>query len=371
MLMINYGNKITYRTETKSVMVRNVRIGGGAPIPVQSMTNVDSRNEEALIEQLAILKDAGCDIVRIAIPDRESVTVFKSVRKKTDIPLVADIHFDYRLAIEAILAGADKIRINPGNIGSDDCVKKVVCCAKEHGAAIRVGVNSGSLENDILIKNKGVTAEGLAESAIRNIRKLEDMDFDDVVLSIKSSDVQMNYKAHMIAARLTDHPLHIGITESGIPSSGKVKSAAGIGALLLAGIGDTIRVSLTADPVEEVLFARRLLEVLAFRKPKFELISCPTCGRTKVNIKALADEADRRLSKTDWLPQGLKIAVMGCVVNGPGEAGETDYCICGGNGKGIVYAHGQKVISVAEDRLIDAMMDVIKSDCKQGGEGGE
>ena len=272
---------------SKQVMVRDVAVGGGAPISIQSMTNADSRDEKGICEQVARLTDAGCDIIRIAVPDREAAEVFARVRRKTDKPLVADIHFDYRLAIEAIRAGADKIRINPGNIGDDDRVRKVVKAAKSAGIPIRVGVNSGSLEKDIVRKNGGVTAEGLAESALRNVKRLEDMDFDDIVVSMKASDVRMNYEAHRIAAARTEHPFHIGITEAGTVRRGKIKSAAGIGGLLLAGIGDTVRVSLTADPVEEVVFARELLESLGIRKSRYDLVSCPTCGRTGIDLESL------------------------------------------------------------------------------------
>lgn len=345
---------------SKQVICRDVAIGGGAPVSIQSMTNVDSRNEKGVLEQIARLKDAGCQIVRIAVPDQESLDVFGRIRKKTDMPLVADIHFDYRLAIGSIKAGADKIRINPGNIGSRERVQKVVDAAKEHGIPIRVGVNSGSLEKDIVKKNGGVTAEGLAESALRSAALVEELGYDNLVLSIKSSDVAMNYRAHLLAAQKTEHPFHIGITEAGTMRRGKVKSAAGIGALLLAGIGDTMRVSLTADPVEEVRFAREILESLGIRKSRYNLVSCPTCGRTRIDLEALADEVDQRLAASKNLPEGLKIAVMGCVVNGPGEAAEADYGCCGGDGKGILIAKGQVVKTVPEEALADELMQLIE-----------
>ena len=345
---------------SKQVMCRDVAIGGGAPISIQSMTNVDSRDEAGLIEQIARLKDAGCDIVRIAVPDAESLDVFSRVRKVTDMPLVADIHFDYRLAIGAIEAGADKIRINPGNIGSADRVRAVVNAAREHQIPIRVGVNSGSLEKDIVEKDGGVTAEGLAESALRNVRLIEDMDYDDLVISIKSSDVAMNYKAHQIAARQTSHPFHIGITEAGTVRPGKVKPAAGIGALLLSGIGDTMRVSLTADPVEEVYFAKEILESIGLRQSRYDLVSCPTCGRTRIDLEGLAEEVDRRLAAMEDLPEGLKVAVMGCIVNGPGEAAEADFGACGGDGKGLIIAKGQVVKTVKEEELADELIKVIR-----------
>lgn len=345
---------------SKQVMVRDVAVGGGAPISIQSMTNADSRDEKGICEQVARLTDAGCDIIRIAVPDREAAEVFARVRRKTDKPLVADIHFDYRLAIEAIRAGADKIRINPGNIGDDDRVRKVVKAAKSAGIPIRVGVNSGSLEKDIVRKNGGVTAEGLAESALRNVKRLEDMDFDDIVVSMKASDVRMNYEAHRIAAARTEHPFHIGITEAGTVRRGKIKSAAGIGGLLLAGIGDTVRVSLTADPVEEVLFARELLESLGIRKSRYDLVSCPTCGRTGIDLESLAEEVDRRLSAMENLPSGLKVAVMGCAVNGPGEAAEADFGCCGGDGKGLIIAKGKVIATVAENELAEELIRVIR-----------
>lgn len=345
---------------SKQVMCRDVAIGGGAPISIQSMTNVDSRDEKGLLRQIDQLADAGCQIIRIAVPDNESLDVFRSIRKKTGMPLVADIHFDYRLAIGAIEAGADKIRINPGNIGSADRVRAVVDAAREHGIPIRVGVNSGSLEKDIVEKNGGVTAEGLAESALRNVKLIEDMGYDDLVISIKSSNVAMNYRAHQLAAAHTDHPFHVGITEAGTVRRGRVKSAAGIGALLLSGIGDTMRVSLTADPVEEVIFAREILESIGLRKSRYDLVSCPTCGRTRIDLEGLAEEVDQRLSAMKDLPDGLKVAVMGCVVNGPGEAAEADFGACGGDGKGVIIARGKIIKTVKEEELADELIKAIR-----------
>ena len=345
---------------TDKVMVRNVAIGGGAPVSVQSMTNVDSRDEAALREQIARLSDAGCDIIRIAVPDQEALDVFARVRKTTDKPLVADIHFDYRLAIGAIRAGADKIRINPGNIGSRENVRKVVDEARDHGIPIRVGVNSGSVEKDLLAKYGGATAQALAESALRSAAFIDDMGFHDLVISLKSSDVRTNYEACRITSSRTTHPLHIGVTEAGTPGRGKIKSAAGIGALLLAGVGDTMRVSLTADPVEEVLFGRQLLESIGLRKPKFDIVSCPTCGRTRIDLEKLAQDVENRLAEEKDLPSGLKIAVMGCVVNGPGEAGEADYGICGGNGKGLIIAKGEVLETVDEGELADHLIRWIR-----------
>ncbi len=343
----------------KSVRCGNVVIGGGTPVSIQSMTNVDSRDEKALLEQIRQLQAAGCDIVRIAIPDMEAAETLAKVKPQVDVPLVADIHFDYRLAIAAMEAGADKIRINPGNIGSDERVQAVVDVAKAKNIPIRIGVNSGSLEKDIVEKNGGVTAEGLAESALRNVKRIEDMGYDNLVVSLKSSDVKMNYAAHKLVAEQTDHPIHIGITEAGTLARGKVKSAVGIGALLLDGIGDTMRVSLTADPVEEVYFAKEILESMGLRQPKVNLVSCPTCGRTKVNLQHLAEEVDRRLADAD-VPAGLKVAVMGCVVNGPGEAKEADFGVAGGDGKGVIFAKGEILKTVNEEDIVDELIKIIE-----------
>ena len=272
------------RNETRQVRCGDVLIGGGAPVSIQSMTNVDSRDERALTEQIARLADAGCQIVRISVPDAEAAEVFGSVKRKFQrLPLVADIHFDYRMAIEAIRQGADKIRINPGNIGGPERVREVVQAAKEREIPIRVGVNSGSLEKPILTKYGGVTAAALAESALYNLAMIEDLGYDRLVVSLKASDVTLNYEAHRLLASQTDVPVHIGITEAGTPKRGKLKSAIGIGSLLLCGIGDTMRVSLTADPVEEVLFAKEILRTLGMRTSSIDLVSCPTCGRTKIN----------------------------------------------------------------------------------------
>lgn len=343
----------------KSVMVRDVKVGAGAPVSIQSMTNVDSHDAEALLKQINELVNAGCEIVRIAIPDMEAAETLAKIRRLTDCPLVADIHFDYRLAIAAIEAGADKIRINPGNIGSEDRVRAVVQAAKERNVPIRVGVNSGSLEKEILEKYGEVTAEGLCESALKNLKIIEDMGYDNLVVSIKSSDVRMNYKAHEILSKSTEHPIHIGITEAGTIRRGKVKSAIGIGALLLNNIGDTMRVSLTADPVEEVYFAKEILETLGLRKAPYNLVSCPTCGRTKIDLRGLAEEVDDRLSKSG-IKSGLKVAVMGCVVNGPGEAKEADFGVAGGQGKGVIFKKGEILKTVNEEDIANELIEVIE-----------
>lgn len=355
--------------KTRQVRCGDVIIGGGNPVVVQSMTNVDSRNEKLLLDQISRLTDAGCQIVRIAVPDMEAADVLARVKKQVKVPIVADIHFDYRLAIESIKAGADKIRINPGNIGSTERIKAVVDAAKERNIPIRVGVNSGSLEKDILNKYGGVTAEGLAESALRNLKCIEDMDYGNLVVSIKSSDVVMNYEAHKILAKVTDVPLHIGITEAGTPQRGKIKSAIGLGALLLEGIGDTMRVSLTADPVEEVRFAFEILRSLGMRKSAVNLVSCPTCGRTKIALQGLAEEIESRLEPIEEEleksgREGLKIAVMGCAVNGPGEAREADFGVAGGDGKGLIFAKGEIIKTVDERELADELIKTVENYCR-------
>lgn len=355
------------RNETRQVRCGDVLIGGGAPVSIQSMTNVDSCDEHALTEQIARLADAGCQIVRISVPDAEAAEVFGSVKRKFQrLPLVADIHFDYRMAIEAIRQGADKIRINPGNIGGPERVREVVRAAKEREIPIRVGVNSGSLEKPILTKYGGVTAAALAESALYNLAMIEDLGYDRLVVSLKASDVTLNYEAHRLLAAQTDVPVHIGITEAGTPKRGKLKSAIGIGSLLLCGIGDTMRVSLTADPVEEVLFAKEILRTLGMRTSSIDLVSCPTCGRTKINLEALANEVEAKLAPLEdaLLAKGypsIKVAVMGCAVNGPGEAREADFGVAGGDGQGLLFANGEIVRSaVPEDKLAEELLALIR-----------
>ena len=355
---------------TKEVRIGKVVIGGGNPIAIQSMANVDPHDEKALIDQVVRLSDNGCDIMRLTVPDKEAADVFGRVKSSLlrsgyDIPLVADIHFDYRMAIEAIKNGADKIRINPGNIGSIDRVREVVNCAKEHAVPIRVGVNSGSLEKHLIEKYHGVTAQGIAESALENLKIIEDLGYDDLVVSIKSSDVRMTYEAHKILVKSTDHPVHIGITEAGTLKRGQVKSAIGIGALLLEGIGDTMRVSLTADPVEEVIFAKEILKTLGLRKSAVDLVSCPTCGRTKVDLESLANEIDSRLGGIEARllsegKPGIKVAVMGCAVNGPGEAREADFGVAGGVGEGLIFRKGEVLKKVPEEHIVDALIELIE-----------
>ena len=352
---------------SRAVNCGDVVIGGGAPVSIQSMTNVDTRDTEALVRQIDELADAGCEIVRCAIPDMEAAESFGRARKRVRVPLVADIHFDYRLAIAAIENGADKIRINPGNIGSIDRVRAVVDAAKERNIPIRVGVNSGSLEKSLIEKYGGVTAEALAVSGANMVKLIEDMDYDNLVVSIKSSNVKMNYDAHMKLRELVDCPIHIGITESGTPRNGELKSAVGIGSLLLAGIGDTMRVSLTDDPVKEVIFARRILETVGMREKAIETVSCPTCGRTEIDLIGLANEAEERLEpiavrRSELRLKPLKIAVMGCAVNGPGESREADYGIAGGRGEGILFSHGEIIEKVPEDQLIDRLIEIVEAD---------
>ena len=352
---------------TKQVNIGGVIVGGGAPVSIQSMTNVDSRDTKALVRQIDELSDAGCQIVRVAVPDLESAESLGRAKKLVKVPLVADIHFDYKLAIAAIENGADKIRINPGNIGSIDRVKAVVDKARERGIPIRVGVNSGSLSRDVLEKYGGVTAAGLAESGVSTLRVIEDLGYDKLVVSIKSSNVKMNYDAHMILKDMTDYPIHIGITESGTPRNGIVKSVAGIGSLLLAGVGDTMRVSLTDNPVNEVVWARRILETVGMRQKAIEVVSCPTCGRTEIDLIGLANEAEDRLQpiaarREKEGKRPLKIAVMGCAVNGPGESREADYGIAGGRGEGLVFARGEILKKVREDELIDELIRLVEND---------
>lgn len=345
----------------KIVKIGDVMIGGGNPIAIQSMTNVNPLDENALINQIKALENEGCQIIRLAVPSMEAAEIFGRIKRKVEIPMVADIHFDYRLAIEAINQGADKIRINPGNIGSRENLEKVVNAAKNRQIPIRVGVNSGSLEKDIVMKRGRVDAEGLAESALRNLKLIEDMGYDNLVVSLKSSDVKMNYEAHKLVASMTEHPIHIGITEAGTVKSGKLKSAVGLGSLILAGVGDTMRVSLTADPIEEVSFAKDILYSIGLRKDRVNLVSCPTCGRTKINLEKLANDVEHALEK-EGIHDPITVAVMGCVVNGPGEAKEADYGLAGGDGKGIIFSKGEVIKVVNEEDLLDELLSIIRRD---------
>ncbi|WP_101875480.1 flavodoxin-dependent (E)-4-hydroxy-3-methylbut-2-enyl-diphosphate synthase [Lachnoclostridium edouardi] len=338
---------------TKVIHIGNQVIGGDHPVLIQSMCNTKTEDVEATFNQILKLEAAGCEIIRVAVPTMEAAKALSQIKEKIHIPLVADIHFDYRLAIASIENGADKIRINPGNIGSADRVKAVVDKAKEKNIPIRVGVNSGSLEKELLEKYGGVTAEGLVESALDKVKMIEQMGYDNLVISIKSSDVMMCVKAHELISAQTDYPLHVGITESGTVASGNIKSAVGLGIILNQGIGDTIRVSLTGDPVEEIKSAKLILKTLGLRKGGIEVVSCPTCGRTRIDLINLANQVETMTSQFDSL--NIKVAVMGCVVNGPGEAREADIGIAGGIGEGLLIKKGQVVRKVPEDQLLETL----------------
>lgn len=343
-----------YRDNTKTVKIGDRMIGGGNPILIQSMTNTKTEDVQATVDQIHALEKAGCDIIRCAVPTMEAAAALREIKKQITIPLVADIHFDYKLAIAAIEAGADKIRINPGNIGSTDRVRAVVDAARERSIPIRVGVNSGSLEKEIVERDHGVTAAGIVESALRQTAVIEDMGYDNLVISIKSSDVLLCTEAHKLLAGRTDHPLHVGITEAGTLLSGNIKSAIGLGMILSQGIGDTIRVSLTGDPREEVKSAKLILRTLGLRKGGIEVVSCPTCGRTKIDLIGLANQVE---SMVEDIPLDIKVAVMGCVVNGPGEAKEADIGIAGGRGEGLLIKKGEVVRKVPEDQLLSVLRD--------------
>lgn len=340
------------REETKVVQIGNCKIGGGNPIAIQSMTNTKTEDVEATVAQILALEAAGCDIIRCAVPTMEAAEALTEIKKRIHIPLVADIHFDYRLAIAAIEHGADKIRINPGNIGDVSRVREVVEKAKEYNVPIRVGVNSGSLEKHLVEKYGGVTAEGIVESALDKVRMIEEMGYDNLVVSIKSSDVMMCVKAHELIAEQCPYPLHVGITESGTILSGNIKSSVGLGIILYEGIGDTIRVSLTGDPLEEIKSAKLILKTLGLRKGGIEVVSCPTCGRTKIDLIGLANQVENMVAD---IPLDIKVAVMGCVVNGPGEAKEADIVIAGGIGEGLLIKKGEIVKKVKEEELLDTL----------------
>ena len=337
---------------TKVVKIGDRVIGGGNPILIQSMTNTKTEDVAATVAQIQALTAAGCDIIRCAVPTMEAAEALTEIKKQVSIPVVADIHFDYRLALAAIEHGADKIRINPGNIGSTERVRAVVDAAKERGIPIRVGVNSGSLEKDLVEKYHGVTAEGIVESALDKVHLIEDMGCDNLVISIKSSDVMMCVKAHELIATQTDHPLNVGITESGTIISGNIKSSIGLGLILHQGIGDTIRVSLTGDPLEEIKSAKLILRTLGLRKGGVEVVSCPTCGRTRIDLIGLANQVENMVAD---IPLDIKVAVMGCVVNGPGEAKEADIGIAGGIGEGLLIKNGEVYKKVPEGELLEAL----------------
>ncbi|WP_406544395.1 flavodoxin-dependent (E)-4-hydroxy-3-methylbut-2-enyl-diphosphate synthase [Pseudobutyrivibrio sp.] len=340
---------------TKEVKIGNRVIGGGNPILIQSMCNTKTQDVESTVAQILELEKAGCDIIRVAVPDMDAAKALSEIKKQIHIPLVADIHFDYRLAIAAIENGADKIRINPGNIGSIDRIKAVVEAAKAKNIPIRVGVNSGSLEKNLVEKYGGVTAEGLVESALDKVKIIEDLGYDNLVISIKSSDVMMCVKAHELISNKTEHPLHVGITEAGTVTAGNIKSACGLAMILSQGIGDTIRVSLTGAPIEEIKSAKLILRTLGLRKGGIEVVSCPTCGRTQIDLIGLANKVENMVEEFSDL--NIKVAVMGCVVNGPGEAKEADLGVAGGIGEGLLIKHGEIVKKLPEDQLLNALRE--------------
>ena len=342
------------REHTKEIKIGGVTIGGNHPIAIQSMTNTKTEDVEATVSQILALERVGCDIIRCAVPTMEAAEALREIKKQIHIPLVADIHLDYQLAIAAIEAGADKIRITPGNIGSEERVRKVVEKAKEYQVPIRVGVNSGSLEKELVEKYHGVTAEGIVESAMDKVRMIEKMGYDQLVVSIKSSDVMMCVKAHELIAKECPYPLHVGITESGTLYSGNIKSSVGLGIILNEGIGNTIRVSLTGDPLEEIRTAKLILKTLNLRKGGIEVVSCPTCGRTRIDLISLANQVEQMVADIDL---DLKVAVMGCVVNGPGEAKEADIGIAGGIGEGLLIKKGEIVKKVKEEELLSTLRE--------------
>ena len=342
------------REQTKEIHIGNRVIGGNNPVLIQSMTNTKTEDVKATVEQILKLEAAGCEIIRCAVPTMEAAKALAEIKKQIHIPLVADIHFDYKLAIAAMENGADKIRINPGNIGDNERVKAVIDVAKEKNIPIRVGVNSGSLEKHLVEKYKGVTAEGIVESALDKVKLIEDMGYDNLVVSIKSSDVLMCVKAHELIAKKIKYPLHVGITESGTVYSGNIKSSVGLGAILYQGIGNTIRVSLSGDPVEEIKTAKLVLKTLGLRTGGIEVVSCPTCGRTQIDLIGLANQVEDMVKD---IPLDIKVAVMGCVVNGPGEAKEADIGIAGGKGEGLLIKKGQIVKKIPEDQLLAVLRE--------------
>lgn len=342
---------------TRQVDVGGIKIGGKSPVSIQSMCNTDTRNVKATVEQIRALEDAGCQIIRVAVPDMEAADAIAEIKKQINIPLVADIHFDYRLALKSIENGIDKVRINPGNIGDMSRVKMVADAAKAKGIPIRIGVNGGSLDKAILSRYGGVTADGLVESAMKHIEILDSVNFSDIVVSIKVSNVPLMLEAYRKFSSISDIPLHVGVTESGTERMGTVKSSVGIGALLSQGIGDTIRVSLTADPVKEIYLAKDILRVLGMRKEGVQFVSCPTCGRTQIDLISIASEVEKRLQN---VKKNIKVAVMGCIVNGPGEARDADIGIAGGNGEGLIFKKGEPLRKVPEGIIVDELMKEIE-----------
>lgn len=341
------------RRKSREIFIGNVGIGGNHPITVQSMTNTHTKEVEKTVDQILKLEKAGCDIVRIAIPDMEAADAIDKIKKNTNIPLIADIHFDYRLALKAVKNGIDGLRINPGNIGSKEKVKEVVLACKERQVPIRIGVNSGSIRKDLISKYGGINENSMVQSALEHVRILEELNYNNIKISLKATDIYLTISAYKKIAELTDYPLHIGITEAGTPWRGTIKSSIGIGALLLMGIGDTIRVSLTGDPIEEVKVGKQILRTLGLLKDKIEIISCPTCGRTQINLIELVSKVEERIGN---ISKPIKIAIMGCAVNGPGEAREADLGIAGGKGEALIFKKGEIIKKVSEDKLLDELM---------------
>ena len=345
---------------SRQISIGGIKVGGGAPVTVQSMTKTDTRDVAATVAQIKSLEKAGCDIVRLAVPDMDAALALGKIRKQTKIPIISDIHFDYRLALEAVKQGVDGMRINPGNIGARYRIKAVVDAVKERGIPIRIGVNSGSLEKDILKKHGSPTPEALAESALRHVSILEDLDFRDIKISVKSTDVKKMIAAYRILAEITDYPLHLGVTEAGTYEMGTIKSSIGIGTLLAEGIGDTIRVSLTGGPVDEIDVGIKILKSLGIRRHGIELISCPGCGRLEIDLMKLVKDVEDRIAGLE-LPRPIKIAILGCVVNGPGEASEADIGIAGGRGKGMLYKDGKLVRSFKEGQIVDELVKELET----------
>jgi len=347
----------------KIVKYGSIKVGGNSLITVQSMTNTKTYNVKSTVNQILELEDVGCDIIRVAVPDEKSAVAIREIKKEINIPLIADIHFDYKLAISSIKNGADGIRINPGNIGSSDKVKKIVYSCKEKNIPIRVGVNSGSVKKEYIEKYQGVNEDSLVNSAISQIREIEKFEYDNIVVSIKSSDVVENYKSNMKLSKLIDYPIHLGVTEAGTYENGIIKSSMGIGGLILQGVGDTIRVSLTADPIEEIKIGRKMLQYLNLRPYGPNIISCPTCGRTEIDIEYLSKEIERRILE-EQIKTDITIAVMGCIVNGPGEAKEADIGIAGGKGEAILFKKGKLIRKIDEENIIEEIIKEIKKSCK-------
>lgn len=347
--------------QTRAVHIGSVTVGGGAPVVIQSMTNTDTRDVESTVAQIRALQAAGCEIVRVAVPDEQAAQALGEIVRQSPVPVIADIHFDYRLAVASLKQGVHGLRLNPGNIGGRHRVEEVVRAAMERRVPIRIGVNAGSLEKELLAKYGGPTAQGMVESALGHVHLLEELGYEEIKVSLKASHVPLMLEAYRLIAKEIPYPLHVGVTEAGTVRSGVVKSAVGIGTLLAEGIGDTIRVSLTGDPLQEIPVALEILRVLGLRKQGVELISCPTCGRTQVDLVSLAEQVEERLAKLPPLDKPLKIAVMGCAVNGPGEAREADFGIAGGKGKGLLFRKGEIIASLPEEELLPALMQEIEA----------